>query len=419
MRNTLSIVLARMSNFWDRYKRPVKRLYQIPAIPVAFLYRRMLRRPLFIAVTGSLGKTQTKDLTGAVLTRLGRVRISPTTDNRTYDIAKNLLMTWPWTSACVQEIGAAGPSSLDIPVRVFNPRVAIITNVRSDHSAGFENRDGLVLEKSKIIREVPEDGWAILNADEPDLEVLKSQTRAQVMTYGFSELADIRALEVMSKPPLPVSLRVRTGDQVETVQTRLQGRHVAYSVLAALAVARVAGISLASAARAIESVMPLPGRMQYVRHVDGVEFILDDFKASVDSLPSVIEYIQGIQAGRTILVLGSISHETEETSAAYMRFLSQARECTDEILLVGDLACNAMPAELPPSVLMFRTTRQASEYLSPRLHTGDFVFLKGLNVYDHLRRIEIARRRPVGCWQMRCERESFCESCPFLEAEIA
>ena len=108
MKNLPATLKARTSFLWDRYKRPVKRVYQFPAIGLAYIYRRALTKPLFVGVTGSLGKTQTKALIAAVLSQRGPIRYDPSTDNRTYDAAKNLLRTSPSHTACLQEIGMCG-----------------------------------------------------------------------------------------------------------------------------------------------------------------------------------------------------------------------------------------------------------------------------------------------------------------------
>ena len=136
---------------------------------VAFFYRRLLTRPVFVGVTGSLGKTQLKNAIAVVLSRLGAVKFDPGTDNRTYDAAKNLLQVRQSHAAVVQEIGMAGPNTMARPVRLYRPDIAVITVIRSDHSADFASRHEHVLEKAAIIRNLPAGGWAILNADEPNL----------------------------------------------------------------------------------------------------------------------------------------------------------------------------------------------------------------------------------------------------------
>ena len=416
---SLAQSVSQLSNIWDRYKRPVKRLYQLPLIGIGYLYRGCLVGTAFVGITGSLGKTQTKTLIGAVLARSGKVRFDPGTDNRTYDVAKNLLRTLPGYTYCLQEIGMDGPGSMPAPVRLFRPDIGVITNIRSDHGEGFATWADHVREKATLIRSIPQSGWAILNADEAELDKLRGQTKAQVLTYGFCEAADIRAIEVIDEPPRPIAIRVAAGGEIETVQSRLHGTHSAYAILAALAVARALGIPLPAAVAAIAECEGQRGRMEYVRHADGVTFLLDDFKASEGSLDSITAYLRSYSSpqGSRILVLGSISY-AKHPAARYRDFLADVRPYVNEIILVGELASSVASSELPVSIRVFRGVREAADYLNPRLRDGDLVVLKGRLRTDHLRRIEISRRHTVRCWQMSCERMSFCDECPFVETPM-
>lgn len=416
----MAVFRSRTSLFWDEHKRPVKRSYQVPAIWLAHLYRSVLTRPLFVAVTGSLGKTQCKSLIAAVLSKRGPVRFDPSTDNRTYDVAKNLLKTWPSHSACVQEIGLAGPGTMARPVHLFRPEISVITNIRSDHSAEFTSHEEHVLEKGRILGELPESGWAVLNADEPDSDFLIAQTSARTLTYGFSELADVRAMELENRPPAPLRLRVSIGGETHPVLTQLHGAHSAEGVLAALAVGHATGVSLAASAAAIALVRPAPGRMQFKEHPDGVQFLLDDFKASAGSLVGIVEYLRAYKttSGRRYLVLGSITHEADSVEEDYLRVIAETSGHCDEILLVGALVSGLDGIARSNVVQVFKTTKQCADYLNPRLRSGDLVVLKGLNSSEHLRRIEMNRQETVNCWQMNCERRSFCNDCLFVEDHL-
>ncbi|MFT5418688.1 MAG: UDP-N-acetylmuramoyl-tripeptide--D-alanyl-D-alanine ligase [Gammaproteobacteria bacterium] len=420
MKNIPAIVKARASFFWDSYKRPVKRMYQFPAIGLAYIYRRTLTKPLFVGVTGSLGKTQTKALIAAVLNQRGRTRYDPSTDNRTYDAAKNLLRTSPSHTACLQEIGMAGPGTMARPVGLFRPDIAVITNIRSDHSSEFETRREHVLEKASIIRGLPATGWAILNADEPDLDVLRSETDANVLTYGFAENADVRATRIENFPPKPINIEVSMDGNLQSVATQLHGAHNVYGVLAALAVGRALDLPTSAAVAAIAKVPSVQGRMQYVEHDDGTGFLLDDFKASEGSLATIVDYLQAceINRGSRFVVLGSITHGSDHLVDFYARFIEEVRNHSDEILLVGSLVAELDRSALPDTVRIFATVKQCADYLLPRLRPHDIVVLKGQLRADHLRRIEIRRRTTVNCWQMFCGRTVFCEDCRFIKENL-
>ena len=420
MKNLPTILKARTSFLWDRYKRPVKRVYQYPAIALAYIYRRTLTKPLFVGVTGSLGKTQTKALIAAVLNQRGSIRYDPSTDNRTYDAAKNLLRTSPSHTACLQEIGMAGPGTMAQPVGLFKPDIAVITNIRSDHASEFETRREHVLEKARIIRSLPATGWAILNADEPDLDILRSETKANVLTYGYAEDADVRATRIENSPPNPISLQVSINDNIQSVATQLHGAHSAYGVLAALAIGQALNLPTGTVAAAIAEVPSVQGRMQYVEHDDGVGFLLDDYKASEGSLGTIVDYLQACNTdrGSRYVVLGSIAYGSDHPVDYYARFIEDVRGCSDEIFLVGSLVAEFDQSALPDAVRIFATVKQCADYLLPRLRAHDIVVLKGRLSTDHLRRIEISRRTTVNCWQMFCKRTVFCEDCRFIKEHL-
>jgi UDP-N-acetylmuramoyl-tripeptide--D-alanyl-D-alanine ligase len=387
---------------------------------VAFVYRRLLTGPIFVAVTGSLGKTQQKNAIAVVLSRLGHVQFDPGTDNRTYDAAKNLLRVRQSHAACIQEIGMAGPNTMERPVRLYRPDIALITVIRSDHSADFASRHEHVLEKAAIIRGLPETGWAILNADEPDLQVLRAETRGNICTYGMATHADVRATNVVARGPAPIQFDLCVGGESRAVTTQLHGVHNVHSVLGAAAVGRVAGLSIDDIAGAIENIEAASGRMQFVEHDDGVRFLLDDFKASIGSLPAIADYLQNFDAGagRKILVLGSINYGSNDLTGDYAKFVDSVSGSCDEILLVGGFTKSLDITRMPDVVRFFETTRQCADDLLPRLKADDLVVLKCRNMLEHLRRLEISRRATVNCWQMHCERKSFCNECGFLESHL-
>jgi UDP-N-acetylmuramoyl-tripeptide--D-alanyl-D-alanine ligase len=306
------------------------------------------------------------------------------------------------------------------PVRLYRPDISVITVIRSDHSADFASRHDHVLEKAVVIRDLSEEGWAILNADEPDLDVLRGETRANICTYGLSENADVRAVNVVARGPDPLRFDLQLAGDSRTVITRLHGMHNVYTVLGAAAVGYVSGLSIVEIGDAIGSIEAVPGRMQFVEHEDGVRFLLDDFKASVGSLGAIADYLRAFDAdsGKRILALGSINYGGADLTEDYLRVIESVAGCCDEILLAGEFTSSLDTTRLPASVRLFKTTREVADDLNPRLKSGDLVVIKCRNMHEHLRRIEISRRSTVNCWQMNCERKSFCEQCPFLKHHL-
>jgi UDP-N-acetylmuramyl pentapeptide synthase len=130
--------------------------------------------------------------------------------------------------------------------------------------------------------------------------------------------------------------------------------------------------------------------------------------------------LKNFEAGsaRKVLVLGSINYGSGDSTGDYLQVIESVEGGCDEILLVGDFTKSLEITRLPKAVRLFETTRQCADDLLPRVRSGDLVVLKCRNMHEHLRRLEISRRATVNCWQMDCERKSFCDECRFLEEHI-
>jgi len=225
---------------------------------------------------------------------------------------------------------------------------------------------------------------------------------------------------VVARGPAPMRFDLYVAGDSRPVSTRLHGVHNVYSALGAAAVGHVVGLSIDEIAQAVGSIEAVSGRMQFVEHDDGVRFLLDDYKASVGSLAAIADYLHSFEAGngRKILVMGSINYGGSDLTGDYLQVIESVSDCCDEILLVGGFTKSLDISRLPKALRLFETTRQCADDLLPGLRPGDLVVLKCRNMHEHLRRLEISRRATVNCWQMLCERKSFCDECRFLEEHI-
>lgn len=421
MTDRIANAISKCSRFWDSVKPPVKRTYQLPLTGIGFLYRRLLRKTTFIGITGSLGKTQTKDLIGTVLMAHGRTRYDPGTDNRTYDVAKNLLQTSPSTRFCVQEIGMDGPGSMRAPVRLFRPDVALITNIRTDHSSEFVTRQEHVDEKAEMVRAIGPDGVAVLNADDAEVRQLAEQVSGRVVTFGLSAGADVRAANVCAEAGKPLSLDLHCDGREFRVTTRLNGAHNAYTVTAVIAVGLALEVPIALMIEVLGAAAPVKGRMELVTHEDGTTFLLDDFKSSVGSLPTIVDYLrEQPRDGKSVfVVVGTLMYGSDDAATDYLELIQALAGLCDRILLVLPATVQLDKAHLPSHVQLFRSARSANDYLHANLASGDLVVIKGRLSSDHLRRLELSRHSDVRCWQMDCNRTQYCDECPFVGVNLS
>jgi len=398
---------------WRAIHLRLKRLYQPPAVEAARLYRRLLDGKQVIGITGSCGKTSAKDLTAAVLGSTLRGAKSYDTTNKAYSIARTLFRTRPWHDFVVQEIGASDPGSLDRPVAVLRPTIAVITIIGKDHVSALRDEDAVLLEKRKIADALPPGGVAVLNADDPRLAALAQSLPVRVVTFGRSPEAHLRATAVSAAYPRRLCFDLSCDGERLHVETRLLGEHLLPSALAALAVAHVAGVPLSRAAAALAEVDATRGRMCPIETPEGITFVDDSYKAPYWSLEKVFEFLRSARAPRKWLVLSTVSDTKYlRNRTLYARLTRQALESVDRVVFIGDPAMRWV--ESNERVRAFATVGEAHAFLASELRAGDLVLVKGTNRRDHLIRLIAVRTQHVGCWREDCRLDIDCRRCRYV-----
>jgi UDP-N-acetylmuramyl pentapeptide synthase len=400
-----------------RGKAAAKTVYRRPTIEAARIWRRMLRGTRFIGVTGSAGKTTTKELLYRALAGRFRCVRSADSNNQLYSIARTLLSVGRATTYCVQEVGVGERGAFDSMMRLLRPQVGVVTNVGADHYKLFRGREGVAAEKGKLIACLPADGLAILNADDDLVATMAANCRARVVTYGLQQHADFQAEIVTHRWPDRLALRIRHGNDTVLAPTQLLGSHQAGSALAAIATACSLGVPLAEAALAMKSHEPLLGRMSVQQSARGVIFIRDDWKAPLMSLDSVWQFMGDAVAARKLIVLATISDYGGNSTAVYRRSVTKALAAADSVLLVGARAKTLQPYFVGAAghrLHGFDDVQAATQWLQQFSRPGDLVLLKGSNHSDHLSRLALAFDLDVRCWRARCGRHIFCDRCRLI-----
>ncbi len=381
-----------------------------------------LRNVTFIGVTGSCGKTTTKDLIAAILSTQFRGIKSGGNFNMETGVIHTILKSRFRHRFCIIEIATSKPGRLDRKLSLLKPHVGIVTNVRNDHYAAFRGLENVRLEKVKMVQALPTSGIAILNADDPLVITMKDETRARVMSYGLSEQADVQASNVTADWPSRLSFTVSTRRETMPVQTRLLGIHLVGSALAALSAALAFGISLSDAVSTLELLYPTLRRMNPVVHSDGVIFIRDDLKAPLDSMPEILEFMKTARASRKIAIIGTISDYPGASGTKYKKFAKEASELMDKVIFVRRYAPSYLKKLTKPSdtkIKAFKLLKEANDFLSGYLQPGDLVLIKA-SAADHLWRLVLNRERDIGCWATKCKLTTqSCEVCRHLHEHWA
>lgn len=379
--------------------------------------RPLLKNVGFVAITGSTGKTTTKDLCADILSCSGPVTKTQHSSNEPAMVAVTVASIRNGDRYAVVEVSGGHPRAMDWPLRLFKPRIAVVTLIQREHAHSDFGLEEIAAEKFRLVDALPEDGTAILNIDDPLLRERGQQCGRKVIWIGRDEAATLRLVDAQSKWPQPLTLKVAYEGKDYSLATRMHGEHLALPVLCALAVALATGMELSDAIDSMQKLESSEGRMQIVPSSDGVTFLRDDWKAPLWSLDAPMTFMRDAVASRKIMVIGTLSDYSRSASKLYPQVAEKALDIADHVIFVGPHAHRATKrakGEQLERLQGFSEARQASVYLRELLRPGDLVLLKGSSRVDHLVRLMLDRENPVACWENRCGKSQFCTRCPKL-----
>lgn len=340
--------------------------------------------PLVVAVTGSNGKTSTKELTAAALAPRHRVLKSEGNLNTETGLPLTLLRLESGQTAVVLEMGMQGPGEIARLAELARPTVGVVTGIGTVHAEFFaDGRDGIARAKGELVEALPPRGLAVLNAEDDFFGVLSRLSAAPVVGVGL-EAGDLRAGLYEPLPKGGSRFMVRGVE----VRLRLDGRHQVRNALAALAAAEFAGVDLEAAAAALASVA-VEHRLQERPARGGYTIIDDSYNASPESMLAAFETVADRRrphrpnAERLLALLGEMRELGVLSADAHMRVGKRARELFDQVAVVdvghGRLLAQAAGAELLPD------RAAAADWVRTTARAGDRVLIKashGVALYE-------------------------------------
>ena len=290
----------------------------------AALAREVVRRlpaMAVVGITGSSGKTSTKDLLGTVLATAGPTVAPVGSYNSEVGVPLTVCRVTEDTRFLVVEMGARGIGHVDYLARMAPPHVGVVLNVGTAHVGEFGSRAAIATAKSELVAALPADGLAVLNADDPAVRAMATVTTARVRLVGEADDADVRATDVSLDAGGRASFTVHTPQGSRAVHLGLVGRHHVGNALAVVAVATELGLSLESTCAALESARPVSRwRMEVVERADGVTLVNDAYNANPDSMRAALTALQRMGEGRrTWAVLGTMLELGDESDALHAR----------------------------------------------------------------------------------------------------
>jgi len=386
----------------------------------AMLWRRLLVGTKVIALTGSVGKTTTKELLAAMLGEIGPVVASVGTANTVRSVAYTILRARRRHRFLVVETGTDRPGWIRRAALVARPDIAIVLNVAGTHIRRFETLDDTAREKACLVKGMKRKGTAVLNGDDPRVAAMAGMSKGRVVYFGAGEECAVRAEDVSACWPERLSLTLCAGGVRQHVQTRLVGTHWVNGLLAAAAAALECGATLPQIAAGVARVEPTAGRLQPCVLPSGAVMLRDDFNGSLESYRAAFEVLRNARARRKILAITSVSDTHESWGARLKRIAGEASQAADELILIGkpDDVRKSVRAALdggirPECLHRCGGLAAAAEFLRSHLREGDLVLLRGTTT-DHVTRIFHAQTRTVECWADHCGKTVLCDDCPQL-----
>ncbi len=337
------------------------------------------------AITGSTGKTITKDFAASVLSREGSVAYPRQSFNNEVGVPLTILEAAPGTRFMVLEMGTRGLGHIRDLCAIARPVVGVVTNVGFAHLRYFRSRDRIAEAKGELLRALPPRGTAVINAGDDYAAYMRRQAACRTVTFGCGRGAEVRAEKIRVDEVGRASfvLRLKGGEKGE-VRVPLPGRHNVENALAAAALGEIMGVKMESIIAGIEEARVTGWRMEMINRPDEITIINDAYNANPVSMRSALMALGDIARGkRTIAVLGEMAELGPISEQAHREVGRMAVDYgTDILITVGrkarKIAQAAREKGLPRgSVYAVERVDKAAEILRAIIEPGDVVLIKG------------------------------------------
>ena len=287
-----------------------------------------------IGITGSVGKTSTKDFIAAALGSSLRVAANERSFNNDQGLPVTILNAADDVEALVLEMGMRGFGEIARLCTVARPNIGVVTRVASAHTERVGGIDGVARAKSELVIALDASGFAVLNADDERVVAMRTLTDATVITYGASSLADVRMTSCVLDERACASVSIESPWGKASWKMNVPGKHMAHNAVGAIAVAGVLGLDLQRAAEAVSNSILSEMRMQHRIARSGALIIDDSYNANPASMSAALHALSVTKASRRIAVLGVMA-ELSEPERDHSEIAELAKKLGIEVLAIG------------------------------------------------------------------------------------
>lgn len=368
-------------------------------------------KPKVVAITGSVGKTSSREAIFTVLSYRYNVRENQKNYNNEIGIPLTIIgaesgnkniFKWMWVflkwlfilmfpfypEILVFELGVDRPDDMKYFMSFIHPMVGVVTNVSLSHIEFFNTVENIAKEKRILVESLSPDGYAILNTDEELVMEMSNRTKANVLTYGLNENATVNASNLIynyeNESPEGISFKLNyDGKNVPIRLKNLLASHYVYPALAAVSVGIIFKMNLVDIAQAIESFRAPLGRLNLLSGIKGSYIIDDTYNASPISTIAALGVLGQLRAKRKIAVLGDMLELGDQMQSGHKEVGKKIfSENIDAFIAVGNRMQHAVDQLImlgfpEQNILQFNDPEKAAEKISQFIKEGDFILVKG------------------------------------------
>lgn len=350
-----------------------------------------------VAVTGSTGKTTTKDMIASVLRGLGKTAASAENFNNEVGLPATILAADADTGYMVLEMGMRGIGQIAELTRIAKPHIGVITNVGLTHIELLGSEENIAAAKAELAAGVRPTGTVVVNAGDAWTGRVRGESAAKVLTFGVEPAADVRAEDIVMDNRARASFTVKSavdGKASEfTVKLTIPGRHNVENALAAAAACLALGAPASKVAKGLENADISAKRMNFIESMSGVLIIDDTYNASPTSVKAALETLKAASGDRKIAVLGDMLELGEASKEAHLEAGRRSAAAADILIAAGELAeaiaKGARQAGMSADAVMyFADAEEAMAELKAEIKKGDVVLVKASRALKFERIVE-------------------------------
>jgi len=372
---------------------------------LAHAWRKRFNLPI-LAITGSSGKTTTKEMAASILAQSKKILKTQGNYNNLIGLPLTLFRLEEEHEAAILELGTNRPGEIARLTRIAEPAVAVVTNVGPAHLEGFGTLAGVAREKGDIFRNMPPGGVAVLNADDPYIRQWDIDPALRRITFGFDADADVSAADIRYDGSAGIGFVLKIKGTSASVNLSVTGRHNAANALAAAALAWAAGSTIEEIRHGLETFTTVSGRMEIIPLGNGAFVINDTYNANPASVGEALKALQALRRqGQGIAVLGDMLELGHEAAARHRDIGGLLADTgVTWVYLRGRFsqatAAGALNKGMAESrIVHFEDPAQIIDLILSRVKRGDWILVKGsrgMKMEEVVERLAAAGRMEEG-----------------------